>query len=134
MSRVLLIDPTIPGVLQQRPPAWMPLGLAYLAARLRQSGHEVTIQNRLVDQLRGRLSLGALDDVTRSLIRRLSPDIIGISGVTASYGDIAALVRLSRQELPDATIALGGAHATAAPRGSDAHLCAPGGTAAPRVA
>lgn len=116
MSRVLLVDPTMPGALNQRPPSWMPLGLAYLAAQLRQGGHEVAIQNRLADQLRGRLTLPALDDLTRGLLRRYAPDIIGISGVTSSYGEIAALVRLSREELPEATIVLGGPHASAAPR------------------
>jgi radical SAM superfamily enzyme YgiQ (UPF0313 family) len=116
MSRVLLLDPTIPGVLNQRPPAWVPLGLAYLAAVLREAGHEVRLQNRLADQLRGQLSLANLDNLTRDLIRRVQPDMVGISGVTASYGEIAALARLAREECPDATVVLGGPHATAAPR------------------
>jgi len=113
--RVLLVDPATTGPSRPRRSRWAPLGLAYLAAALRQSGHEVWLQNRLNMRIWDGLSLAEADHATGRLIEQISPDLIGISGVTASFGDALAVAELARRVRPGATIVLGGPHATTVP-------------------
>jgi len=113
--RVLLVDPAVSGPNKARRSRWAPLGLAYLAAALRRSGHEVWLQNRLNLRMWDRLSLAEADRATERLIEQTSPDLIGIGGVTAAFGDSLAVAGLARRVRPNATIVLGGPHATTVP-------------------
>ncbi len=113
--KVVLIDPAIPWPRGNKP-RWTPLGLAYLVAVLRDEGHEVHMQNRLALQSARDLSLGDLDRQTAELLRDVGPDLVGISGATASFPDIRVLARLAKETVPSATVILGGPHATVAPR------------------
>jgi len=113
--KVVLIDPAIPWPRGSKP-RWAPLGLAYLAAVLRDEGHQVHLQNRLALQSRRGSSLEELDQATIELLRKVEPDLVGITGATASFPDIRFVARLARETVPSATVVLGGAHATVAPR------------------
>ncbi|MFP4249581.1 MAG: B12-binding domain-containing radical SAM protein [Armatimonadota bacterium] len=113
--RALLIDPTIPGEFTRRSIRWAPLGPAYLAASLREAGHEVHLHNRLNLKVWQGLSLPELDRATTQLMERIAPDLIGISGVTAAFGDMVAVAEIARRTRPEATIVLGGPHATTLP-------------------
>lgn len=94
---------------------WAPLGLAYLAASLRDAGHEVQLHNRLNLQVWHGLDLPQTDQATRGLIEEFRPELVGISGVTASFGDMLAVSEIARRTSPEALIVLGGPHATTVP-------------------
>jgi radical SAM superfamily enzyme YgiQ (UPF0313 family) len=53
------------------------------------------------------------------VLRRFRPDIIGFTGYTHEAATTKSLARLARRHLPDATIVVGGHHATVAPRDYD---------------
>jgi anaerobic magnesium-protoporphyrin IX monomethyl ester cyclase len=82
-----------------------PINLGYLAATLRQAGHDV----RLVDE---NVQPHAL---LLSALASFAPEMVGLTAMTANYPVAARLVREIRRILPRAVIALGGAHATALP-------------------
>ena len=113
--RVLLIDQAITGPNKPRRSRWAPLGLAYLAAALRRSGHEVWLHNRFNVRTWDDLSWAEADQVTERLTEQIAPELIGISGVTASFGDALAVAELTRRVSPNAMIVLGGPHATTVP-------------------
>ncbi|MFO8080317.1 MAG: radical SAM protein [Armatimonadota bacterium] len=113
--RALLIDPTIPGDFHRRSIRWAPLGVAYLAASLRQAGHEVHLHNRLNLKVWHGLSLSEVDRATTQIIEKVAPDLIGISGVTAALGDMVEVARIARTARPEATIVVGGPHASTLP-------------------
>jgi hypothetical protein len=102
--RVLLVDPVVPGLRGRRGGSWTPLGLAYLAAALHQAGHQVSLHNRLNMQAWQNLSLEELDGATERLLQELRPELIGISGVTASFGDSLAVADIARRACPQALV------------------------------
>lgn len=84
-----------------------PMGLAYVAAVLRRSGHDVAIvdgnalgldRRRLVDR-----------------IARLQPDVVGTTAATPSLHLACDLARAVRERLPGSRFVLGGPHGTALP-------------------
>lgn len=113
--RVLLVDTAITGPPRRRGSRWAPLGLAYLAAALREAGHEVGLHNRLSVQSGGGLSWAELDRATEGVLADAAPDLVGISGVTVSFADMLAVAEIARRVRPRARIVLGGAHASAVP-------------------
>lgn len=82
-----------------------PLGLLYIAAVLLEKGYHVEVLDmnsesvRTRDQLAGRL-------------RMSRPDLIGISTLTPTFKSIVSIARVSKEELPDSPIVLGGYFAT----------------------
>lgn len=113
--RVLLVYTAIPEAPRRRGGDWTPLGTAYLAAALRQAGHPVRLHNRLTLQTWHGCGLPRLDRATGRLLREFAPDLVGISGVTASFADMVAVADMARDALPRALIVLGGPHATTVP-------------------
>ena len=113
--RVLLIDTAIPGTPRRRGGDWTPLGTAYLAGALRQAGHPVRLHNRLSLQRWHGYDLARLDQATGRALREFAPDVVGITGVTASFADMVAVADMVREALPRAWVALGGPHATTVP-------------------
>ncbi len=84
-----------------------PLGLCYLAAGLRNGGHEV----RIVDAAVERLSI-------LGVIRRMkdfSPDVAGIATVTVAMETVYELARQMKNALPGIPVVAGGAHITSVP-------------------
>jgi anaerobic magnesium-protoporphyrin IX monomethyl ester cyclase len=84
-----------------------PLGLGYLAAALEKNGHEVNV----IDA--GVLNYGY--EQIAAEIKRLAPDIVGITCVTPSYEKALDLTTRLKKEL-DSPILVGGPHVTALPK------------------
>jgi radical SAM superfamily enzyme YgiQ (UPF0313 family) len=111
--RVLFLN----GNETQRPYRVAPLGMAFVASSVRDSGREV----RFMDQLQGFMALRRLVRV----LRRWHPQVIGLGIRNLDNSDYhafhsylslpARLVALIRRELPEATIVLGGSAGTVDP-------------------
>lgn len=79
-------------------------GIACVGGNI-DAGHEVY----LIDLVRKRRAIAAY--LARTL-KRIAPDLIGLSAMTWQYPTCLALIRFIRTILPDVKIALGGYHAT----------------------
>lgn len=101
MSKILLLNPSVKGSLYKTPC----LGIAYIGASLKKEGHDVT----LID--------GSLFDVDtkriNSLITRLRPDCIGMTGFTLQYPAIRKIFPIIKQLNPQIITVFGGQHASA---------------------
>jgi anaerobic magnesium-protoporphyrin IX monomethyl ester cyclase len=91
-----------------------PLGLAYLAAVLGQSGRDV----RIFDCSIG-ISLPQLMDH----LKEYQPDVVGITSTTPAFPDARRTAEGVRQILPKAAIVLGGAHVSAVPEHALSYDC-----------
>jgi radical SAM superfamily enzyme YgiQ (UPF0313 family) len=98
------------------------MGLAYLAAVLRQAGHEVRIINcRALDETGTAIDVdfrryGLTDDEIIEKIAAFNPDFIGISCMFTSYFmDSHRLARLVKHWNPNIPVIFGGAHASTFP-------------------
>lgn len=83
-----------------------PLGLVYIAAVLREAGHDVN----LIDPENQDMTY----EVMASLVQKENPDIVGITSVTSNFGNaikVAETVKRSGNSL----VVLGGVHATSLP-------------------
>ena len=85
----------------------LPLGLAYVAAYLREEGISVEI----LDSWAERYSPADI----RKEIERRSPEIIGITAMTPTYKNAQEMAQISRRADPDALIVMGGAHPSSIP-------------------
>ena len=102
--KILLINPIIRG---SKKPFYFPLGLAYIARTLLNSGHEVEV-----------LDINAYrftQEETIEKIRKSSFDIVGLTGLVTEYLQIKWLAGQIRKFHPETTIILGGGLATIAP-------------------
>ncbi|MBS3144205.1 cobalamin-dependent protein [Candidatus Woesearchaeota archaeon] len=79
-----------------------PLGILYLAAVLKQHGHEVQVCD------------GSMQDYATMIdrIRTFRPDFIGFSTMAFIWRQTKQMIQNIKRELPHVTIALGGNHAT----------------------
>lgn len=92
-----------------------PLGIGYLAAVLEQRGHEVSVSD-----------CQCLGTSHSSLLRELaktSPDVVGISSTTPTFGSSILTASMVRKELPDTTILIGGAQVCALPEETMSYDC-----------
>jgi len=85
----------------------LPLGLAYIAAYLREGGIAVEI----LDSWAERYSPTEI----QKEIERLSPSIIGITAMTPTYKYAQEMAQISRRAAPDTLIVMGGAHPSSIP-------------------
>ena len=83
-----------------------PLGLAYLAAVLEESGYAVRIYDGSLA-----MSLNQLAD----RLQEYKPDVVGLTSTTPAFPDARRTAERVRQILPGAVIVLGGAHVSAVP-------------------
>jgi anaerobic magnesium-protoporphyrin IX monomethyl ester cyclase len=99
-KNILLISPPNPFLAN---PCSVPrLGLLYLGTMLRQHGHEVTVRHlHRLSELEG-------------LVEKPF-DFVGISATTREYLDAIQILNYFKREGSQATVALGGPHATALP-------------------
>lgn len=81
-----------------------PYGILSIAAVLKKDGHTVQV----FDPFFGNRAF-------IESVQSFKPDLIGISALTASYGQAKKIVELLRNKLPHTRICLGGIHATALP-------------------
>jgi anaerobic magnesium-protoporphyrin IX monomethyl ester cyclase len=80
----------------------LPVGLLSLDAVARKAGHQVTLAN-----------LSQLDwKKVRQLLKKLRPDVVGISQFTHNRTDSLELARVAKELNPRCFVVLGGPHAT----------------------
>jgi anaerobic magnesium-protoporphyrin IX monomethyl ester cyclase len=109
--RLLLISPFS----SLSPVRWMPLGLAFIAARLRQGGHRVVIFDRYAIQAQTGRSVDAVDQAMLVQMAAFQPDLVGLSTVSPVIYDTAHCASLIRETGFRGSIWAGGYHATALP-------------------
>lgn len=102
-AKISLVNPPpLEGVYRHQP--YIPLGLAYLAAVLEENGHEVNV-----------IDCPALEMNQEKLKTRLAsfkPDLIGITSMTPTIQSATLSAQIAKEACPDATVVLGGPHAT----------------------
>jgi len=111
--KVLLIrsNPTIvnntrlPASLSDEIGCVMPLGIAYIAAYLRQNGVSVAILDAEAENL-------SIDDI-RAKIKSISPDIVGVSSMTPTVHDDLEVAKTAKDL--GCKVVVGGAQANAMP-------------------
>jgi hopanoid C-3 methylase len=107
--RILLVKPraqlsTILGL--QRFTMLEPLELGYLAASVPPE-HEVRVLDLRLARFPGQ--------TFRATLRSFQPDLVGITGYSHEASTVKGLARVTRRELPNARVVVGGHHATVAP-------------------
>jgi anaerobic magnesium-protoporphyrin IX monomethyl ester cyclase len=110
--RVLLIHPADFPDPDRAPPLLPPnqappLGLAYIAAFLRNSGHDVAI----LDLKHTRLDRGAL----RSALTAFAPDVLGMGVYTVTVPVAEEIAGICREVAPSCFVVVGGPHPAGAP-------------------
>lgn len=124
MRTLLLRPPSIASVKTLLHDAAPPIGVAYLAASLRQAGHGVQVIDALgeglfqyepVPQNKSLVKHGLSDDAIVSRIPK-NVQFIGVSCMfSVEWPYVRELIRKIRQHCPTAHIAVGGEHITAEP-------------------
>jgi len=102
--RVVLIHPPARSEFDKHWARFPVLGLAYIAASLRASGHEVVLLDGKLDQL-----------TSQEICRRAAlatPDLVGITAMTVEFPQAAAIAH-EIKSLTGVPIAVGGAHINA---------------------
>lgn len=112
---------------------YFPIGLAYIAAVLRQHKHEVAIFD--VDALKKGASLDfsqeylKLEEYRKSInqndhpvwksiadtLEAFAPDLVGITAITTKFGSVLKTAEIVKKTKPDCTIIVGGPHPTLLP-------------------
>ncbi len=110
MAKIILISPPyvdLYGKLDKAAGRYFPLGLGYIAAYLRKYGnHDVEMYEMDAQGL-------SLHDIA-GIIKKGSPDVIGLTCSTPSFFRAIELAKAARDNSP-AKIVLGGVHASALP-------------------
>lgn len=103
-----------------RPAMYEPLGLGYLAASVREAGHEVQVLDCVAADWRrqaewdGYLRIGLSDADIAERLRAFEPDVVGVTfQFTGFHNDARRVAALTRETLPSAIIVAGGADASA---------------------
>lgn len=114
------------------PSTWMPLSLSYLAAPLKQAGHQVRIMDRYAAQFRLGPHKPAVDQAMLDAIREFQPDLIAFNSISPLVFDLVQCAVLIRQVFKGPLLA-GGHHVTALPQATlekipelDAVICGEG--------
>jgi radical SAM superfamily enzyme YgiQ (UPF0313 family) len=111
--KVLLLNPYLPegllfyGFMKKIGSKLPPLGLAYIAANLEASGHQVKIIDNKVRKY-------SLHDLF-SEIDRFSPEVIGITTITTHLLYTTIITKYLKRKLENVIIVVGGPHASAEP-------------------
>lgn len=120
-ARVLLISPNLKGLSDGINRIQPGMGIAYLAAVLRQEGHEVYVRDTALEGYDNRMLLpdgrtvliGETDDQIAENIETLQPDIVGISVVYSNLADSArSIARIVKAVKPETYTVIGGNHIT----------------------
>lgn len=105
MAKVLLINPV---VREEDVPRHVPYGLALLAAIAMERDHLVQVY----DANAWRLG----EDVLREVLAADEWQVIGLGGMTTTYGSVKKIIEVARDVCPKATIVLGGGILTSLPQ------------------
>ncbi len=106
MSTDLLLTVPIPSIVLRDSPLIPDLGLGYLAAAALRGGHAV----RVIDW-NPRLT----PEQYRRRLRQVRPRAVGIKVFTVNFLAVRQTMAMIREELPDATLIIGGPHPSMAP-------------------
>jgi anaerobic magnesium-protoporphyrin IX monomethyl ester cyclase len=82
----------------------LPIGLAYLAAVIEQSGHELKVFDCL--------TLGLDHKGLGREFASYQPDVVGITSVTPTINSAYLTAKVAKENAPNAVVVLGGPHAT----------------------
>jgi anaerobic magnesium-protoporphyrin IX monomethyl ester cyclase len=107
---ILLIYPYLTGNSTQ----WMPLGLSFIASRLRCQGHAVSIFDRYASQFSVGRDRPQVDQAMLEELCAFEPDMVGLNTLSPLIHDTVACVALIRS-VYEGPIVAGGYHATALP-------------------
>jgi len=124
--KVLLIKHPTTHFLNTAPPvSGLPLGILYIAAALRDAGHEVHLYDAIVgaDEKRwgyiykkGIYQMGATWEEIGQVVADIAPDVVGISNQYTSQVDNAIrTAQVVKQVNKDITVVVGGPHASVVP-------------------
>lgn len=135
MNRILLVAPPFYRLMGSHYNG-LPLGIAYIAAVLKERGHLVRLYNTDYQDSPDYASQrqlfessssykAALDDLThpiwseiRGNIAAFAPDILGITMLTPNYKSAQTMARIGKALNPDMRVVVGGAHPTLDPEGT----------------
>jgi radical SAM superfamily enzyme YgiQ (UPF0313 family) len=102
-ARVALVNPpALQGVFHHHP--YLPMGLAYLASVLEEKGNQVTVFDCTAE--------GIDQDHLKQKLAEFNPDVVGISSMTPMVLSTMMAAKGAKEACPNATIVLGGPHAT----------------------
>ncbi|MCL1977940.1 MAG: B12-binding domain-containing radical SAM protein [Candidatus Bathyarchaeota archaeon] len=102
-ARVMLVNPpALQGVFHHHP--YLPMGLAYLAAVLEEKGNQVAVLDCSAE--------GIDQNQLKQKLVEFNPDVIGISSMTPMVLSTMMAAKGAKEACPNATIVLGGPHAT----------------------
>ena len=100
---ITLVNPPYPVGSHQHP-AFIPLGLGYLAAVLERSHYQVNV----IDCQAQKLTLEQL----RTELAKIQPDIVGITSATLTYKSALKVAKIAKEVWPSCLTAIGGSHVT----------------------
>jgi len=102
-AKISLVNPPpLKGVYRHQ--LYLPIGLAYLAAVLEENGYDVTV----IDCPALEMNLGQL----KTKLASINPDVVGITSMTPTIQSALLSASAAKESCPDATVVLGGPHAT----------------------
>jgi anaerobic magnesium-protoporphyrin IX monomethyl ester cyclase len=102
-AKVALVNPpTLKGVFHHQ--LYVPIGLAYLAAVVEKGGHELQV----IDCP----ALGMDQDSLKRKLEAFQPDLVGVTSMTPTIQSALQSTRVAKEACPDATVVIGGPHAT----------------------
>jgi len=101
--QVTLVNPPYPSGAHQHP-AFIPLGIGYLAAVLEEKGHNINI----IDCQALKLTHSDVENE----IRKRKPDIVGVTSTTLTYKSALSTVEAAKNAAPNCLTIYGGCHAT----------------------
>jgi radical SAM superfamily enzyme YgiQ (UPF0313 family) len=102
-AKVALVNPpALQGVFHHHP--YLPMGLAYLAAVLEEKGNQVSVHDCIAE--------GIDQNQLKQKLADFNPDVIGISSMTPMALSTMMAARGAKETCPNATVVLGGPHAT----------------------
>jgi radical SAM superfamily enzyme YgiQ (UPF0313 family) len=102
-AKVALVNPpTIKGVFHHHP--YLPIGLAYLAAVLEANENEVLVLDCIASDID--------HEKLKEKLSSFEPNLIGISSMTPMAPSTMLAAKVAKEACPDATVVLGGPHAT----------------------
>jgi radical SAM superfamily enzyme YgiQ (UPF0313 family) len=102
-AKVALVNPpTLKGVFHHQ--LYVPIGLAYLAAVVEKAGHELAVFDCP--------ALSMNQDTLKSKLQDFQPDLVGVTSMTPTIQSALQSTQAAREACPNATIVIGGPHAT----------------------
>ncbi|MDD5174195.1 MAG: radical SAM protein [Candidatus Omnitrophica bacterium] len=94
---------------------WPPLGLAYIAAVLKQNNHDVRIMDRDIILRKCGFDFNKADEITLGMIGNFHTDIVGFSLTTPNVSDVISFSSLLKKTYPKIITVIGGPHCTGEP-------------------